>query len=114
MQVLVVDDEIAIVNLLAEVLSDEGYQVQKAHDGRSALAILRSGVRPRIIVTDVMMPNLDGLGLYHAIRSEFPDAQIGMVLVSAGKKVQLDDPQAIFVGKPFGVMDIIDAVERLL
>ena len=114
MQVLVVDDEIAIVNLLAEVLSDEGYQVHKAHDGRSALAMLRAGMRPRIIVTDLMMPNLDGLGLYHAVRSEFPDAEIGIVLVSAGKKVQVDDPQAIFVSKPFGVIDIIDAVERLI
>ncbi len=114
MQVLVVDDEIAIVNLLAEVLGDEGYQVQKAHDGRSALAMLRAGMRPHIVVTDVMMPNLDGLGLYHAIRTEFPDAQIGIVLVSAGKKVRLDDPLALFVAKPFGVIDIIDAVERLM
>lgn len=114
MQILVVDDEIAIVNLLAEVLMDEGYQVEKAHDGRSALAMLRSGMRPRIIVTDVMMPSLDGIGLYHAIRNEFKDANIGMVLVSAGKKVHLNDDHALFVAKPFGVMDIIDAVERLL
>ncbi len=113
MQVLVVDDEIAIVNLLAEVLTDEGYQVEKAHDGRSALAMLRAGLRPRVIVTDVMMPNLDGIGLYHAIRNEFKDNNIGMVLVSAGKKVNLNDRHAIFVSKPFGVMDIIDAVERL-
>jgi CheY-like chemotaxis protein len=114
MQVLVVDDEIAIVNLLAEVLSDEGHAVEKAHDGRSALAMLRAGLRPQVIVTDVMMPNLDGLGLYHAIRNEFSGEQIGMVLVSAGKKIRLNDPNAVFVSKPFGVMDIIEAVERLM
>lgn len=114
MQVLVVDDEIAIVNLLAEVLSDEGHTVEKAHDGTSALALLRAGLRPQVIVTDVMMPNLDGIGLYTAIRNEFADQQIGMVLVSAGKQIRLNDPLAVFVSKPFGVVDIIDAVERLM
>ena len=114
MQILVVDDEIAIVNLLAEVLSDEGHEVEKAHDGRSALALLRAGLRPRVIVTDVMMPNLDGIGLYTAVRREFATDNIGMVLVSAGKQIKLSDRRAVFVSKPFGVMDIIDAVEGLL
>ena len=114
MQILVVDDEIAIVNLLAEVLTDEGYEVEKAHDGRSALALLRAGLRPQVIVTDVMMPNLDGIGLYNAVRDEFQTLRIGMVLVSAGKRIVPSDPLALFVPKPFGVMDIIDAVERLL
>ena len=113
MQVLVVDDEIAIVNLLAEVLTDEGYVVGKAHDGRDALALLRSGVRPRVVVTDIMMPNLDGIGLYHAIRNEF-SSEIGVVLASAGKKIQPNDSRALFVAKPFSVMEIIEAVEQLM
>jgi CheY-like chemotaxis protein len=113
MQVLVVDDEIAIVNLLAEVLTDEGYAVNKAHDGRDALALLRSGLRPRVVVTDIMMPNLDGIGLYHAIRNEF-SLDIGVVLASAGKKIQPNDSRALFVAKPFSIIEIIDAVERLI
>lgn len=113
MQVLIVDDEIAIVNLLAEVLADEGHQVEKAHDGRRALAMLRAGLRPDVVITDVMMPYLDGMGLYQAIRGEFGDLQIGLVLVSAGKKVKLNDSRAMFVSKPFSVDDIIDAVERV-
>ena len=113
MQVLVVDDEIAIVNLLAEVLTDEGYIVNKAHDGRDALAMLRSGLRPRVIVTDIMMPNLDGIGLYHAIRNEF-SSDIGVVLASAGKKIRPNDSRTLFVAKPFSVIDIIEAVEYLM
>ena len=113
MQVLVVDDEIAIVDLLADMLQDEGYEVARAHDGRSALAMLRAGLRPHVVITDLMMPNLDGMGLYRAIRSEFAEFRIGVVLMSAGKKIALDDHRATFIPKPFSVIDLLDAIERL-
>ena len=113
MQVLVVDDEIAIVDLLADMLGDEGYDVARAHDGRSALGLLRSGLRPHVVITDLMMPNLDGLGLYRAIRNEFAHERIGVLLMSAGKQINLDDSQAAFMSKPFSIIDLLDAIERL-
>ena len=70
MLVLIVDDEVAIVELLAELLTDEGYQVQTAFDGRSALALLQAGLEPAVVITDIMMPGLDGWALYRAIRTE--------------------------------------------
>lgn len=112
MQVLVVDDEIAIVDLVADMLSDEGHDVAKAHDGRSALALLRAGLRPQVVITDMMMPNLDGLGLYHAIRNEI-DQYTGVLLMSAGKKFEISDPRAAFLPKPFGLDDLLDALEML-
>ena len=114
MQILVVDDEIAIVELLTDILGDEGYDVVVAHDGRSALALLRSGVRPAIVITDLMMPNLDGMGLYRALRSEFDAQHIGVVLVSAGgNRVTLDDPRAVFVPKPFSIDQLLATIEGL-
>lgn len=113
MRVLVVDDEIAITDLLADVLSDEGYEVAKAHDGRTALAMLRDGLRPQVIITDLMMPNLDGIALYHAIRDEFPDDPIGVILMSAGKQTRVQDSRVVFLPKPFSIMDLLDAIERL-
>jgi CheY-like chemotaxis protein len=114
MKVLVVDDEIAIVELITDVLSDEGYEVVSAHDGRSALKLLRSGNHPEVVITDLMMPNLDGMGLYHAIRSEFPDQPIGVLLMSAGRRqIELDDSHAAFMPKPFSVEDMLVAIERL-
>lgn len=112
MQVLVVDDEIAIVDLVADILNDEGHAVEKAYDGRSALAMLRAGLRPQVVITDVMMPNLDGMGLYHAIRSEI-GAHIGVLLMSAGKKINLLDPRAAFLPKPFSMIDLLDGLEGL-
>lgn len=112
MQVLVVDDEIAIVDLVADMLSDEGHSVTTAHNGRSALAILRAGLRPHVVVTDVMMPNLDGFGLYQAIRAEL-GSQIGVLLMSAGKKADLKDARAAFISKPFSINDLLDALDGL-
>lgn len=112
MQVLVVDDEIAIVDLVADMLVDEGHDVAKAHDGRSALALLRAGLRPQVVITDLMMPNLDGLGLYYAIRNEVDD-YTGVLLMSAGKRIEMKDPRAAFLPKPFSLIDLLNALEGL-
>lgn len=112
MHVLVVDDEIAIVDLVADMLEEEGHDVARAHDGRSALALLRSGLRPHVVVTDVMMPNIDGLVLYETIRSEL-GADIGVLLMSAGRQIEVDDAHAAFLPKPFGISDLLSSVERL-
>jgi CheY-like chemotaxis protein len=115
MLILVVDDEVAIVELLAELLNDEGYQVQATYDGRSALSLLRTGLKPQVVITDIMMPGLDGWGLYHALRSELPLQDVGVVLMSAGRSrpTQLSDPRATFVTKPFSVFDMLDAIEHV-
>jgi CheY-like chemotaxis protein len=113
MQILVVDDEISIVDLVADILGDEGYKIAVAHDGRSALEMLRAGLRPKVVISDLMMSNLDGMGLYRAIRSEFPGQRIGVLLMSAGKRVTLNDPLAAFLPKPFSVTDLLQAVEAL-
>ena len=116
MLVLIVDDEVAIVELLAELLSDEGYEVQTAYDGRSALSLLRSGLQPTVMITDIMMPGLDGWALYRAVREELPYRNCGVVLMSAGRgqPTGLSDPRATFINKPFSVYEILDAIERVL
>jgi len=115
MLILVVDDEVAIVELLSELLSDEGYEVQTAYDGRSALSLLRTGLKPRVVITDVMMPGLDGWGLYRAVRAELPREDVGIILMSAGRAgpTDLADPRATFVNKPFSVYDVLNAIERV-
>jgi CheY-like chemotaxis protein len=115
MLVLVVDDEVAIVELLAELLTDEGYEVQTAFDGRNALALLRSGLRPEVVITDIMMPGLDGWALYDAIRGQLGMMTTGVVLMSAGRANTrvLEDPQVTFIAKPFNVFDMLEAIIRV-
>ena len=115
MLVLVVDDEVAIVELLAELLTDEGYQVQSAFDGRAALALLRSGLEPAVVITDIMMPGIDGWALYDTVRRDLGMEQVGVVLMSAGRArpADLDDPRATFLTKPFTLFQMLDAIERV-
>ncbi|WP_297369650.1 response regulator [Acidocella sp.] len=67
--ILVVDDSRTMVLTLARVLRKAGYHVITAHDGQEALAKLESGARPALILTDLNMPELDGLGLIREVRA---------------------------------------------
>jgi two-component system, chemotaxis family, chemotaxis protein CheY len=112
MHVLVVDDEIAIVDLVADMLEEEGHSVARAHDGRSALDLLRAGLRPHVVITDVMMPNVDGLVLYETIRNEF-GVDVGVLLMSAGRPLELHDSRAAFLPKPFSIGELLSSVDGL-
>ncbi|HXU03537.1 MAG TPA: response regulator [Polyangia bacterium] len=58
--VLVVDDDVDILQSVAELLVDEGYDVATASDGRAALEQMRRGLRPDVILLDLMMPGMNG------------------------------------------------------
>jgi CheY-like chemotaxis protein len=66
--VLIVEDEFAIADLLATVFADEGYRVLTAANGRQGLERLAEGPRPDLVMSDYMMPVLDGAGLLRAMR----------------------------------------------
>ena len=63
--ILVIDDELSIVEMLSEFLAEEGWQVMTASNGQEGLERLASA-RPALVVSDVMMPRLDGFGLLSA------------------------------------------------
>jgi len=80
--VLVVDDEEGIRSFLAEALLDEGYEVQEAADGEAALqALRRQGFE--VVLTDLTMPRLDGMGLLRRLRDEQPEVEV-IVLTAHG------------------------------
>ena len=71
MRILVVDDELIVLELLAEVLAAEGHTVDMADSGRAALEILAQ--QPvELVISDVRMPEMDGLGLHREIEQRFP------------------------------------------
>ena len=77
---MIVDDEAAIRESLAEALADQPGEVQTAADGKQALALL-SRAAPDIVLTDVRMPEMDGLALLREIRRRMP--QVDVVLMTA-------------------------------
>jgi DNA-binding response OmpR family regulator len=79
-KVLVVDDEIAIRNLLKEFLTRKGYDVYTARDGRAAIAEVK-GIRPHIVLLDVMMPGMGGIETLKEVRRI--DPKVGIIMVTA-------------------------------
>lgn len=107
--VLVVDDERYIVDLLTDLFQDEGYKVQRAYDGLSALDAIDREI-PDLVVADVMMPRLDGLSLFNEIRERHADLPV--ILMSAA--VTPRDLNATFIPKPFDIDALLDLVEEKL
>src|SRR5687767_2967069 len=79
-RIMIVDDELAIRESLAEALADEPGEIQTAADGKQALELLARAA-PDIVLTDVRMPEMDGLALLREIRRRVP--QVDVVLMTA-------------------------------
>ncbi|MDH7498309.1 MAG: response regulator, partial [Syntrophomonadaceae bacterium] len=86
-RILVVDDELPIVELVKFNLEKEGFQVDVAHDGLSALRAVEAA-RPDLVVLDIMLPNLDGLEVCRRLRRspEFGDIPI-IMLTAKGEEI---------------------------
>jgi DNA-binding response OmpR family regulator len=104
--VLVVDDERYIVDLLTDLLDDEGYRVISAFDGLAALQKVKEEA-PDLILADIMMPRLDGLALLTRIREEY--SGVPVVLMSAAVTPLMHEVP--YIAKPFDLDDLLDIVD---
>lgn len=114
--VLVVDDEFGIAKLLEDVLEDEGYTVVVASNGRQALdhAITET---PALVVTDFMMPVMDGAALLKAMAADPTLENVPVVIMSSMPEETVAERcsgYVSFVRKPFKIFDVIDLVSLLL
>ena len=102
-RVLLVDDEFSSAEVLALVLAGEGYQVTVAPDGRDALARLEEAA-PELLVTDFMMPGMNGADLARTVRERPGFGAIPVLLISGAPESALK-PYArsydAFLRKPF-------------
>ena len=117
-KILVVDDEPALLRLMAFVLQKQGYQMLTATNGDEALDSVRAN-RPDLIVLDIMMPRRDGYQVAEAIRADPELASIPIVMLSA--KAQDEDIERgmeagvdTFITKPFDPHQLADTVAAFL
>jgi two-component system response regulator MprA len=114
--VLIVDDDRAVLNGLTELLEGEGYKVATAADGREALDQLRAGLRPCVILLDLMMPAMDGWDFRHEQLKDSDLRDIPVVVITAAGfseasvKAQFGDIE--FVAKPPPLQGLLDAIRR--
>ena len=116
--VLVVDDDPVILRLLSVTFEMEGFNVLTACDGQDALCSATTN-RPDAVVTDIMMPKLDGLGVLAGLKADQRTAATPVVLLSARAQTAdvrtgLDAGADRYVTKPFEPFDLIDLVNKLL
>jgi DNA-binding response OmpR family regulator len=113
--VLVVDDESSIADTLAEILSRNGYAAVAAYDADSALetALLKP---PELLITDVMLPGMNGIDLAIHVRRIFPDCKIilfsgqastGDLLAAANR----DGHQFVLLSKPVHPTDLLARIK---
>ena len=114
--VLVVDDEFGIVDVLETILSDEGYRVLTACNGRQGLARL-AGEKPEVILLDFMMPILSGCQMLHAMALEPAYQRIPVIMMSSlSERVVAERCRgyAGFLHKPLRVAAVLSTVARVL
>jgi CheY-like chemotaxis protein len=114
--ILVVEDDVDVRESLSDVLRSRGYRVITANNGVEALEHLqRQGLRPAVIVLDLMMPMMSGWEFLDHIGADTWRAEVPVVVITAQAALtaQLPDSVAAVLHKPFPLATLIDTIKRL-
>jgi CheY-like chemotaxis protein len=113
--VLVVDDNQHVLSIIRKYLERQGYHVMAVATGLDALRLLRSETCD-LLLTDIIMPDISGLGLIEICRKEFPELPI---IVMTGypeqvKNLALERSPDYYLEKPFEATQLLEALESVL
>ena len=112
--ILVVDDNPSMRGLLRMILEGSGYQVIEAHHGWSAMAQMRVSL-PDLVMTDMMMPTMDGDQLVRRLRSNSRTACVPILVLSADPRAkEIASKADAVLGKPFNRAALLTTVNWLL
>ncbi len=115
-RVLVVEDSATQASELRFLLEDAGFDVEVAGDGMAALESLKRGL-PKIIVTDLQMPRMDGLALVKAVKSEYPSVPIVLITAHGSEDIAasaLRSGAASYVPKRDLARDLVEVVNQIV
>ena len=118
MKALVIDDEADMRQLIAAILQQAGYEVRQAADGRLGF-IEFEAFQPDLVITDIIMPNEEGIGTIRRIHSARPEVTI--IAVSGGSRTGAVDYLRVakqfgahaILAKPFRKQELLDLVQSL-
>jgi putative nucleotidyltransferase with HDIG domain len=116
-RILVVDDEEAIREIVASMLTTAGYRCKHAGSGIEALAVLTSGEEFELMLSDLMMADLDGIGLLERTKEKYPDMPVVMVTAVHDISVALAairNGAYDYLLKPFEREQLLNTVSRAL
>jgi DNA-binding NtrC family response regulator len=118
-RILIIDDEVHILLMLKKMLELEGYEIDIASDGAEGLELFRK-TAPQLVITDIIMPEKEGLETIREMKRAQPDLKI--LAMSGGGKISADnylDTARIFgassiIEKPFKRTHMVSLVHQLL
>src|SRR5687768_8976233 len=114
--VIVIDDDFAIVEVVRDVLLDEGISADSCPYGHDAYDCLRAKL-PKVAILDVQMPGIDGIELFKQLRADPQTRDIPVIFFTANAHIlqdRLPDYRQLgaeLLAKPFHLNDLIDAVQ---
>ncbi len=114
--ILLVEDDHDVREALGETLRDHGYDVQTATDGQNALEVLRGGLRPGLILLDLMMPRMSGTEFRTVQRADPELAGVPVVLLSADARMDEKARGLEVAGairKPIDMDQLLSTIERI-
>jgi two-component system response regulator (stage 0 sporulation protein F) len=115
--ILIIDDEASIRTALRRILNEDGYQIREAANGYSGLALYRQAPAD-VVITDLLMPERDGLEVTLALTQEFLDARVIAITGATGDQNYLNVAKLFgarrVIQKPFTPDDIRRAVRYAL
>ena len=114
--ILLVEDEDMVRAVAERALSRQGYTVLTAENGEAALELLAANPRPDLLISDVMMPLMDGPTMVRHARAQYPNLPIlfmsGYAEETLRKSINLDNVS--FLAKPFSVQELAEATREVL
>lgn len=107
--ILVVDDDDAVRSLFSDALTEAGHRVDVARDGTEALAKLRHGAIPCVVLTDVRMPRMDGFELSSSMARDPELASVPVIALTGDRVLSFTSPAR---DKPFSIEELDALVQR--
>lgn len=112
--ILIVDDEFGLADAVADMLEERGFDTKVVINGKLALASLEVRIAD-VVLTDLMMPLMDGPELIAAMRAEPRFAQVPVILMTAlPEAVAPSSKHDALLVKPFKIAELIETIGRLL
>jgi CheY-like chemotaxis protein len=114
-RLLVVDDDVELCESLADALTDAGYDPVTAGDGARALSLSHEAPAPRLILLDLMMPEMNGWEFRALQQSDDALKDIPVVVMTASRDLRRHPVDAdAFLFKPFTLDDLLEHVQRVV
>lgn len=116
--IVIVDDDPLLLGTIEAILDSEGYQISLANNGNQALRLVNE-IKPRLVITDIVMPEKEGIETIMELRAQHPDIKI-IAMSGSGHQMDqyLSNAQTLgaddIIAKPFTPTQLVDLIKAVL